>query len=393
MRGEKVLGLLKTITIIFFLFNMLSGAVAQDTPFVPVVIDFFYEAGCAECIKIKNEVFPKLEASYSGLYTLNEYDRGNITNLYALVKYQEILGFNTSASVYLVIDYSEVIYSSAEAVDKLLPMVEKKILERYEEGWGGLQKIDVEYDKSAAASLGKERLKDFTLGMVIVAGLVDGINPCAIATIIFFITFLSAHRVKKNRMLLAGLSFCFSCFIVYILIGFGAFSLLLELREKYLIKEIVEWLFVAGLLCLSLLSLIDAVRLKRGIKNAIIKLPSFMGGMIRKVVRSGFSTRSAIVYGAITGAVVTLIETACTGQTYLPTLQLLVELDVKPVKSFGFLVIYNLMFVMPLVILLGITIKGISTYKLTHYMKTHAVIAKILMSFFFLVIAALLLLF
>ncbi len=383
----------KAVAIIFFLFSMLSSVVAEDEPFVPVVVDFFYSAGCSECVKVRTEVLPKLEASYGGLYKLNEFELGNITNLYVLLKYQEKLKFDTSAFVYLIVDYSNVICGSASAKENLLPIVEKRIIERYDKGWGGLKKIDVEYDKLAAENLGKERLKDFTLGMIIIAGLVDGINPCAIATIIFFITFLTAHKVKKKRVLLAGLSFCFSCFVVYIFIGLGAFKLLLELREKYLIKEVVEWIFVIGLFCLSLLSLIDAMRLKRGNKDAIIKLPSFMSGMVRKIVRKGFSTRSAIIYGGITGAAVTLIETACTGQTYLPTLQLLVELDVKPIKSLGFLIIYNLMFVMPLVVLLGITLKGISTYKLTRYIKTHAVFAKILMSILFLLLAFLLLLF
>ena len=123
------------------------------------------------------EVLPKLEASYSGLYKLNEYDNGNITNLYVLIKYQEILDFKKEVSVYLVVDYSEVICGSTEAEKNLLPIVKKKIIERYEEGWGGLYKIDVEYDKYAAEDLGKKRLKDFTLGVIVIAGLVDGINP------------------------------------------------------------------------------------------------------------------------------------------------------------------------------------------------------------------------
>lgn len=330
---------------------------------------------------------PKLEASYQGLYKLNEYELGNITNLYALIKYQEVLDIDTSAFVYLVVDYSEVICGSIDAEKKLLPIVEQKILERYEEGWGGVDEIDISYNKEKAIVVGKERLKDFTLAMIIVAGLIDGINPCAIASIIFFITFLTAHRVKKSRMLLAGLSFCFSCFVVYMLIGFGAFNILLELRDKYLIKEIVEWIFIVGLICLSILSLIDAIHLKRGDKDAVIKLPAFMGGIVRKIVRNGFSKKSAIIYGCITGFLVTLIETACTGQTYLPTLQLLVELDAKPMKSFSLLLLYNLMFIMPLLILLGIALKGISTYKLTGYMKTHVVFAKIIMAIFFLVVA------
>ena len=78
---------------------------------------------------------------------------------------------------------------------------------------------------------------------------------------------------------------------------------------------------------------------------------------------------------------------------FFMTLQLLVELDVQPIKSFSLLIVYNLMFVMPLLILLGIALKGISTYKLTHYMKTHAVFAKIIMAIFFLTVALLMYMF
>lgn len=378
---------MRKTAIVLFLFTILVSSIAQENSFEPVIIDFFYNAGCSECIKVRTEVLPKLEATYTGLYKLNEYDLGNVTNLSVLVKYQERLDFDKSAFVYLVVDYSEVICGSAEAKNRLLPIVEEKILERYNAGWGGIEPIDISYDKDSAIKEGKKRLKGFTLGMIIIAGLVDGINPCAMVTIVFFLTFLTAHRVSKKRMLLTGLSFCLSCFVVYTLIGVGVFRILLELREKYLIKEIVEWVFVGGLICLSVLSLIDAVRLKSGNKNLIIRLPAFMSGITHKIIRKGFSTRSAIIYGAIIGFVVTLIETACTGQTYLPTIQLLVELETRPFKSFAFLVIYNLMFVLPLVILLGIVLRGISTYNLTAYMKKHAVFAKVIMAIFFAAIA------
>ncbi|MBN1582121.1 MAG: hypothetical protein JXA89_15565 [Anaerolineae bacterium] len=54
---------------------------------------------------------------------------------------------------------------------------------------------------------------------VIVPGLIDGINPCAFATIIFFVSYLSIVRRRGQEILMVGIAFTLAVFLAYL--GFG----------------------------------------------------------------------------------------------------------------------------------------------------------------------------
>ena len=51
-----------------------------------------------------------------------------------------------------------------------------------------------------------------TLPLIVVAGLVDGINPCAFAVLIFLLTFLLSISNRKKRMLKAGIVYIFAVY-------------------------------------------------------------------------------------------------------------------------------------------------------------------------------------
>jgi cytochrome c biogenesis protein CcdA len=56
---------------------------------------------------------------------------------------------------------------------------------------------------------------------VVLAGLVDGLNPCAFATIIFFVSYLSLSGKKGKEILITGASFTVGVFIAYLLVVLG----------------------------------------------------------------------------------------------------------------------------------------------------------------------------
>ena len=63
-----------------------------------------------------------------------------------------------------------------------------------------------------------------TIPLVIVAGLVDGINPCAFAVMVFLLVSIMSISSKK-RMLQVGLVYIGAIFIFYFLSGLGLFAL------------------------------------------------------------------------------------------------------------------------------------------------------------------------
>ena len=73
---------------------------------------------------------------------------------------------------------------------------------------------------------------------LIFAGLIDSINPCAFATIIFFISYLSLV-LKKQRtdIFLTGIIFIAGVFITYLLIGLGFFRIVQKLNNIIIISK------------------------------------------------------------------------------------------------------------------------------------------------------------
>ena len=69
----------------------------DDIP--PVVLDYFYEPGCAECLRIKREVLPELQERYEGFYQLNRHDMGMVSNVVRLGAYQQALSVTENSSV------------------------------------------------------------------------------------------------------------------------------------------------------------------------------------------------------------------------------------------------------------------------------------------------------
>ena len=60
-----------------------------------------------------------------------------------------------------------------------------------------------------------ERFKRWSLSAVLVAGFIDGINPCAFATIIFLVSYLTFAGKKSREILLYGTIFTSGVFIAY----------------------------------------------------------------------------------------------------------------------------------------------------------------------------------
>ena len=74
----------------------------------PVIIDYFAEPGCPDCIRVKNLVMPKLKERFEGFYTLNNHDVTAKTNVIKLIAYQRKLNITKNEPVCMVVDYKYV---------------------------------------------------------------------------------------------------------------------------------------------------------------------------------------------------------------------------------------------------------------------------------------------
>jgi len=85
----------------------------------------------------------------------------------------------------------------------------------------------------------------------------------------------------------------------------------------------------------------------------------------------------------ITGFLVSLLEAVCTGQTYLPTITFILKTTTLKLHALAYLVIYNLMFVVPLFIIFIFALLGITSGQFSNFLKKHLLLIKLLMAILF----------
>ncbi len=242
----------------------------------------------------------------------------------------------------------------------------------------------------AAASTVDRRFAAFTLPVVIGAGLLDGVNPCAFATIIFFLSYLQIARRTPREMLMVGAAFISAVFIAYLAAGLVLYQTLAALDSR--IAGIRTWLnlgFAALALIAAFLSFRDAWRARGGrLDEMTLQLPAFLKDRIRGTIRSGARARNFVIAAFVSGLVISLLELACTGQVYAP---IIYQIQQGRLDAVGWLVIYNVAFILPLVVIFLLAYGGLRSETLIAVQKKHTTTVKIALGILFLVLAAIIL--
>ena len=89
----------------------------------------------------------------------------------------------------------------------------------------------------------------------------------------------------------------------------------------------------------------------------------------------------------VTGLVISIIELACTGQVYLPTIVFVMGMPELRVRAFLYLLLYNLLFVLPLVIVLVLAFLGTSSERLARFVNAHTATIKLATAGLFVLLA------
>ncbi len=354
----------------------------------PVEIEYFFEPGCSDCARVDSGAKLRLEAEYAGLYRLQARDIGFDTNYARLAAYLDRFHCEANEHVFMVVAARDLLAGPADIERRLLPLVGVRIQEALAPSPTG---IDRTGDPPPERSAILERARQFTAPGVAVAGLIDGLNPCAISTLVFFISLLGVSRVSGRRLLAAGCAFCLASFLTYFAIGFGMMRALHLFRGFGALQGGIEWTMVAVLLVFAGLSFRDAARYgaSRNPKDVTLQLPSAIKDRMHALMRERLTVGrlSASAFGI--GAAVTVLESVCTGQVYVPTLVYVVRGGAGVGRGLAYLLLYNLAFVVPLAVVFALTYQGLKLQSLIAWSMRNVVISKILLGVFFLLMAAL----
>ena len=180
------------------------------------------------------------------------------------------------------------------------------------------------------------------LPLVGVAALIDSINPCAFSILILTIAFLFSIGKFRSSILKIGGSYIFGIFVVYMLIGLGILQALHIFNTPHFMAKVGATLLVA----LGAINLINEFFPSFPIK---LRIPSAAHHKMAELME-----RSSVSMAFILGGLVGLCEFPCTGGPYLMILGLLHD-QTTYFTGISYLLLYNAIFVLPLIIILLIS--------------------------------------
>lgn len=263
------------------------------------------------------------------------------------------------------------------------------------------EKQNLSHSSAAAADLAQHEafFNQITAWAIIGAGLADGINPCAFAVIVFFISFLAVYKYNRKEIVLVGAAYCVSVFTAYMLLGLGFFRFLYALKGLAYVTLVVQWVTIVLCAAFFVLSFYDfwIYRKTKQSDKMLLQLPRSYKEYIHKVMRFFLKSKHSsswrlVLAACCVGFVVSLVEAVCTGQVYLPTIMVILkESHEHFFKAVAYLVLYNLMFVVPLILVFVLTLCGKESVTFNNWLKKHLGLTKLLLCGVFLGLLLLLL--
>jgi cytochrome c biogenesis protein CcdA len=344
---------------------------AQEPP-VPVVIEYYTLVGCHDCEEYEAGTLKTLrsrlqsEGHEVSVVSYDVLERESFERLQARLR----AAGRKYGGTPVVIAGSTVLQGNELEEDAALVL----ILEGLKRGsTNGTSEPEPAQD-------GKAIRKGLSVPIILVAGLVDGVNPCALTVLVFLLSSLALSRAEKGTVLRIGLGFAAGVFSAYTLTGFGLLGVADALRGNRAASETLRIATVALLWVMAALSVRDAVLLGRG-KSAdvALRMPVSFTRAVHALIRNRRNSAAvglAAFFGAATlGAAVSMLEFVCTGQVYLPTLVYIAR--TAPAEGSVLLLLYNLAFMVPILVVLGLIFFGLSQVRLAELVKDRAVAVKV----------------
>jgi len=179
------------------------------------------------------------------------------------------------------------------------------------------------------------------LPLLLVSAFIDSVNPCAFSVLLLTIAFLFSIGQLRNGILNVGGAYVLGIFVAYFLIGLG----ILETLSFFNIPNFMGKLGSALLILLGAISLVNFFFPRFPIK---LKIPDAAHSKMAALME-----KASVPAAFALGGLVALCEFPCTGGPYLMILGLLHDTRTY-LSGFGYLILYNLVFVAPLVLIFGI---------------------------------------
>jgi len=196
------------------------------------------------------------------------------------------------------------------------------------------------------------------LPLVLISALLDSVHPCSFSILLITIAFLFGIQMTRKKILQIGGIYIAGIFMAYLLIGLGILKVLHLFNTPHFMGKLGATLLIV----FGIINLVNYLFPKFPIK---FKIPSVSHTAMGKLMeRASFPASFGL------GLLVGICQFPCMGGPYLMVIGLLRD-QVTYFSGFGYLVLYNLILIIPLVTVLWITADKIIVDKMQEWKKTN----------------------
>lgn len=196
------------------------------------------------------------------------------------------------------------------------------------------------------------------LPLVFVSALLDSVHPCSFSILLITIAFLFGIQMTRKKILQIGGTYIAGIFAAYLLIGLGILKILHLFNTPHFMGKLGATLLIV----FGVINIINDLFPKFPLK---LKIPTVSNSaMARLMERASFPAAFGL------GLLVGICQFPCMGGPYLMVIGLLRD-QVTYFSGFGYLTLYNLILIVPLVAVLWITADKKIVDKVQEWKKTN----------------------
>lgn len=331
----------------------------------------YYNSACGDCTTyIQNDLIPTLNSLGIGSVTLKDWTN-HVQYREELFRLHQQNGVDTSIMSHLTtfLKRSNLVIFEGHVPASLLSQVmslnatsiPRMVVSVWDDGMTGMEPSQYAvwaysgqpqvYEMSIPPSdyliwLEGQNINPYTpqepasmVPLVVAAGFIDGLNPCAFAVLLFFVSLLFATRAPAIDTVKMGSIYIYAIFVVYFMIGLGLLGAIVLSPDPHFMAKVGAVLMI----------LVGGITIANYFLPKIpmpFHMPQKTWDTTRKWMKKA-TLPGALVAGVLVG----LCTFPCSGTIYVFVLGLLAA-KTSFVTGLGYLYLYNLFFILPLIIVL-----------------------------------------
>jgi len=191
-----------------------------------------------------------------------------------------------------------------------------------------------------------------SLPILTITALTNGINPCGIGMMITFLGYLlvfGGRSKDKKWIYKIGFTYILSTFVTYLLLGLVFYSAAFYFQRSWL-AGVFKYVIGGALALAGLIQLKDVFWQDLPIH---LRMPRLGFEKINKLM-----VKTGVGMAALIGFLTTVFSTPCMLPLYIGTTAVLARSGLPMVQILGWFLYYNLIFVMPLILILSAMAEG-----------------------------------